>query len=126
MKVAILKLRGVLLTSIQFELSDDDALQFQSDVLEKVAETEARAIIIDITGMDVVDSYMARVLNDTASMTRLLGARAVICGMHPAVAQTLVELGRDLVGVRTALNLDHAMDILERELAAEGGKPLHG
>lgn len=114
MKIPILKLRDVLLTSIQLDLNDQEAVEFQSDVLEKVRETESSAIVIDITSLEVVDSFLARVLNDTAHMVRVLGTQAVLCGMQPSVALTLVEMGRELLGVATALNLDQAMDMIER------------
>ena len=113
MRIPILKLRNILLTSIQTDLSDDDALQFQQDLIERTRDSGATGVIIDITAFDVVDSFMARVLNDTANMARLVGAESVVCGMQPAVALTLVEMGRELVGVETALNLDQAMDRLE-------------
>ncbi len=112
MRIPILKLRNILLTSIQTDLSDDDALQFQQDLIERTRDSGAAGVIIDITALDVVDSFMARVLNDTANMVRLVGAESVVCGMQPAVALTLIEMGRELVGVETALNLDQAMDRL--------------
>ena len=114
MKIPILRLRDILLTSIQVDLTDHDALDFQSDVLQRVTYTEAKGIVIDITALDVVDSFLARVLNDTATMVQLLGASAVVCGMQPPVALTLVEMGRELIGVETALNLDQAMVKLQR------------
>ena len=112
MRVPILRLKGTLLVSIQMDLSDDDALQFQEDLVSKTRETEAAGVVIDITALEVVDSFMARVLNDTANMVRLVGAETVICGMQPAVALTLTEMGRELVGVETSLNLDQAVDRL--------------
>ena len=114
MKIPILRLKDILLTSIQVDLTDQDALDFQSDVVQMVSATEARGIVIDITGLDVVDSFLARVLNDTATMVQLLGAAAVVCGMQPPVALTLVEMGRELIGVETALNLHQAMEELQR------------
>lgn len=110
MKIPILKLKDILITSIQIDLTDDEAIEFQTDVLAKVSETEASGVIIDITALDVVDSFMARVLNNTATMVRLLGAEVILCGMQPAVAITLVEMGRELIGVKTALNLDQSVD----------------
>jgi len=83
-----------------------------------VTDTEAKGVVIDITAMEVVDSFMARVLNETASMVRFLGAEAVMCGMQPSVALTLIEMGRELVGVETALNLDQALERI-RELIDE-------
>lgn len=120
MRIPILRLGNILLTSIQIDLTDQEALDFQSDVLRTVAETEADGIVIDITALDVVDSFMARVLNDTASMVRLLGAEIVLCGMQPAVAMTLVEMGRELVGVETALNLDQGVEKLQRLIEERG------
>ena len=113
MMIPILKLKDTLLVSIQMDLSDDDALQFQDDLVERARSSAAAGVVIDITALEVVDSFMARVLNDTANMVRLVGAETVICGMQPAVALTLTEMGRELVGVETALNLDHAMQRLQ-------------
>jgi len=110
MMIPILKLQHTLITSIQVELTDDDALDFQSEVLNKIRSTEAEGLVIDITALEVVDTYLARILNDTANMARLLGTETVICGMRPAVSLTLVEMGRQLIGVASALNLDQAMD----------------
>ena len=112
MKVPILKLKDILLTSIQEDLTDEDAMLFQNDVLNKVRETEASGIIIDIMALDVVDSFMARVINETANMVRLLGSEVVLCGMQPSVALTLIEMGRELLGVKTALNLELGIDKL--------------
>lgn len=117
MKIPILRLKDILLTSIQIDLTDQDALDFQSDVLNMVAKTGAKGIVIDIMALDVVDSYMARVLNETADMVRLLGAEVVICGMQPAVALTLVEMGRELIGVEAALNLDQGVEKLNALIA---------
>jgi len=110
MKIPILKLKDILITSIQIDLTDQEAIGFQTDVLAKVSETDAKGVVIDITALDVVDSFMARVLNNTATMVRLLGAEVVLCGMQPSVALTLIEMGRELIGVETALNLDQAVD----------------
>ena len=110
MKIPILKLKDILITSIQIDLTDEEAIEFQTDVLAKVSEIDANGVVIDITALDVVDSFMARVLNNTATMVRLLGAEVVLCGMQPSVAITLVEMGRELIGVETALNLDQAVD----------------
>lgn len=118
MKIPILKLEGVLLTSVPEELIDRDALDFQSDLLEKVRATEADGVLIDITALEVVDSFMARVINETANMVRMLGAEVVLCGMNPSVALTLVEMGRELIDVRTALNLDKGMALMRRMLAS--------
>lgn len=125
MMIPILKLHDTLLTSIQVELTDDDALEFQADVLNKIRLSEAEGLVIDITALEVVDSYLARILNDTATMAKLLGTETVICGMQPAVSLTLVEMGRQLIGVESALNLDQAMEKVEVLIAARasGGQP---
>jgi len=121
MKITILQLKDILLTSIQVDLTDEDVLEFQADILDKVKKTEAAGIIIDISTLDVVDSFMARVLNETATMVRLLGTEAVICGMQPEVALALVEMGREIVGVETAVNLDHGMEKLQELVGKRGG-----
>lgn len=120
MKIPILQLGRILLVSIQVDLSDTDAMQFQNDMVNKIAETEALGIAIDITALDVVDSFMARVISDTASMARLLGAEVVICGIQPYVAMTLVEMGRDLIGADCAFNLDQGLKILAQLIALRG------
>lgn len=112
MRIPILRLKDILITTIQIDLTDEEAIEFQTDVLAKVTETDVNGVIIDITVLDVVDSFMARVLNDTATMVRLLGAEVLLCGMQPSVAITLIEMGRELIGVETALNLDQAVDKL--------------
>ena len=114
MRVPILKLGDILMTSIQLDLTDQDALEFQSDVLNKVSETDAKGIVLDITALEVVDSFLARVLNETANMVRLLGAETVICGMQPAVALTLVGDRELYVGS------DHPQRLEERIRAAAG------
>ncbi len=115
MIIPILRLQDILLTSIQVELTDQDAIDFQFDVLREIKQTEARGIVIDITALDVVDSYLARVLKETVDMSILLGAEVVICGMRPMVALTLIEMGRELEGVKTALNLNLALKKLALE-----------
>ena len=106
MKIPILKLGDLLLTSLQEDLTDKDAIDFQSDLLRMTARSDAAGVVIDITALEIVDSYMARVLNDTANMVRLLGTEVVICGMQPSVALTLMEMGRELIGIEAALNLE--------------------
>ncbi|MBW2208217.1 MAG: STAS domain-containing protein [Deltaproteobacteria bacterium] len=121
MKIPVLRLKDILLTSIQVDLADEDALEFQNDVLKAVEKTEASGVLIDITALDVVDSFLARILNETAVMVKLLGAEAVISGMQPDVALTLVEMGRELIGVETAINLDHGMEKLQNLISKRGG-----
>lgn len=119
MKVPVLQLGDILLTSIQVDLTDDDAATFQTDLSEAIHRTEAQGVVIDISALDVVDTFLARVLNESARISALLGAHVAICGMKPAVALTLIEMGRDLLHVHTALNLEqglaHLRATLERE-----------
>ncbi len=124
MKIPVLRLGSILLTSIQVDLTDTEVMQFQADVLSVIAETEGRGLAIDITALEVVDSFMARTINDTASMARLLGAEVVVCGMRPAVALTLVEMGRELIGVETTFNLDDGLARLQRKIAQRGDNAL--
>ena len=119
MQIPILKTGDILITSIQIALTDRDVVQLQDDVLAEVARTEAKGLVIDITALDVVDSFMARVLNDTANMVQIMGTQTVIVGMRPAVAITLVQMGRGLVGVETALNLENGLARLG-QLIGEG------
>lgn len=114
MIVPILRIGDNLVTSIQTALTDQQARQFQTEVLEEVARTEVFGIVIDITALDVVDSYMARILNDTVNNVHLLGTKAVIVGIRPEVAMTLVRMGRRLIGVENALNLQEGLKKLER------------
>lgn len=117
MKIPILRLGTVLLTSIQVDLTDEDILQFQHDVLVSIKRHEAQGIVIDITSLEIVDSFMARAINETANMARLLGAEVVVCGIQPAVAMTLVEMGRGLIGVKAAFNLEQGLHEVRRLIA---------
>ena len=117
-RIPILKMEDFLVTSIQVTLHDKLAMQFQNDVLRKIEQTRAKGLVIDITAIDVVDSFLTRVLMETASMANLMGAKTVIAGMQPEVAIALVELGLDLQGVETSLNLEKGLDLLRRAKAA--------
>ena len=121
MKIPVLKLKNILLASIQVDLTDEDALKFQEDLLKAVQRNEASGVLIDITALDVVDSFLARVLNETVVMVKLLGAEAVLSGMQPDVALTLVEMGRELIGVSTVINLDHGMEKLQDLISKRAG-----
>ncbi|CAK0766570.1 RsbT antagonist protein RsbS [Gammaproteobacteria bacterium] len=123
MAIPILRLGEILLVSIQVDLTDSEVLEFQSDVLHKIADTEARGLVLDITAMSVVDSFMARTINDTARMARLLGAEVVICGMQPSVAMTLVEMGRGMIGAVTTFNLDEGVRRIREMIAVRGDPP---
>lgn len=120
MRIPILQLEDILLTSIQVDITDRDAIDFQSDLLQMLSKTEAKGVIIDITALGVVDSFIARVINDTANMARLLGAEIVISGMNPMVALTLIEMGRELIGVETSLNLAQGIEKLNRLIRERG------
>jgi len=97
-------------------LDDQTALQFQEDLLQKIHQTNARGVVIDITSIDYIDSFIAKVLGDVINMSKLMGAKVVITGIQPAVAITLIELGIRLEDVVTALDLENGLDKLEQEL----------
>lgn len=120
MNIPILRIGRILLASIQVDLSDGDAMQFQNDVVKKIADIEAQGIVIDITALDVVDSYMARIINDTVSMARLLGAEVIISGVQPYVAMTLVEMGRGLIGADCVFNLEQGLTRIKERIALRG------
>ncbi len=116
MKIPILKIKNILLASIQVDLTDIDVIEFQNDVLNKINETEALGIVIDISALDTVDSFMARTVNDTVKMGKLLGAEVVITGIRPEVAITLVEIGGDLIKANTALNLEEGIKLIQKNI----------
>lgn len=111
-RIPILALGDVLLVSIQVDLHDRLALELQDDLTERISRTGATGVIIDISVLDTVDSFMARMLANLVSMARLLDADTVLVGMQPAVAMTLVELGLSFPGIRTALNVDAGLRAL--------------
>ncbi|KZZ85210.1 MULTISPECIES: STAS domain-containing protein [Bacillaceae] len=115
-RIPILKLKDCLLISIQWELDDQTALQFQEDLLHKIHETGANGVVIDLTSVDVIDSFIAKVLGDVISMSKLMGATVVLTGIQPAVAITLIELGIQLEDVKTALDLEKGLETLQQEL----------
>jgi rsbT antagonist protein RsbS len=116
-RIPILKLEDVLLVSIQVDMHDQLALSLQDDLTQKIVATRARAVLIDISALEMVDSFMGRMLGNIASMSRILDAQTVVVGMRPAVAITLVELGLQLPGIRTALNVDAGLALLRAVLA---------
>lgn len=118
-RIPILKLGEFLLVSIQVDMHDRLATTLQDDLTEQVVRTRARGVLIDISALEVVDSFIGRILGNMAAMTRVLGAEAVIVGMQPAVAITIIELGLSLSGVRTSLNVDSGMGLLRALLQAE-------
>ncbi|KOO40361.1 STAS domain-containing protein [Priestia koreensis] len=116
MRIPILKLHEYLLVSIQWELDDQTAIQFQEDLLSKIHQTGAKGVVIDLTSIDMIDSFIAKVLGDVVSMSNLMGAKVVLTGIQPAVAITLVELGIGLNDVLTALDLEKGLEKLQSEL----------
>lgn len=115
-RIPILKIEDYLVASVQMALHDRSAVQFKEDIIERVYETKAKGVIVDLTAVDVVDSFIGRLLNDITEMASLMGAKVVITGLQPAVAITLVELGLEMPGVITALNLEKGIAAL-RHLA---------
>lgn len=108
----MLALGDVLLVSLQGELHDGMAEQLQQDITSRIATSRVTGVVLDISGVDVVDSFLGRVLAEIASTARLLAARTVLAGMRPAVAITLVELGLTLPGLVTALDVDRALELM--------------
>jgi len=102
-----------LLVTIQVDMHDRLAMALQEDLTQMISDTEARGVLIDISSLEIVDSFIGRMLGNIATMSRVLDAETVVVGMQPAVAITLVELGLSLAGVRTALNVDAGMDLLK-------------
>jgi rsbT antagonist protein RsbS len=117
-RIPILKMGGFLLVSIQVDMHDQLALALQDDLTQKISQTGAHGVLIDISAVEVVDSFIGRMIANIAAMARILDARTVLVGMQPAVAITLVELGLTLPGVRTALNVERGMALLRAEVQA--------
>ncbi|MEW9551593.1 STAS domain-containing protein [Nonomuraea sp. NPDC050783] len=112
-RVPVLKLGDLLIVSIQIDLQDQSVLMLQEDLADAIVESGARGVIIDITAVEIVDSFIGRMLATIASISRMLDAETIVVGMRPAVAITLVELGLSLGGVRTALNLEKGVAMLK-------------
>lgn len=119
-RIPILKMGDLLLVSIQVEMHDQLALALQDDLTERIVSDRAKGVLIDISSLELVDSFIGRVLGNVAAMSRVLDAQTVVVGMQPAVAITLVELGLSLPGVKTALNVERGMEILRRSLRDPG------
>ncbi|KAB7730467.1 anti-anti-sigma factor [Rudanella paleaurantiibacter] len=111
-RIPILRMGAFLLVTIQVDLYDRLALSLEADLVDMVHKTGARGVLIDISSVSIVDSFMGRILGNIASMTRVLDAETVVVGMQPAVAITLIELGLSLKGVHTALNVERGMTLL--------------
>jgi rsbT antagonist protein RsbS len=116
-RIPILGMGRFLLVTIQVDMHDRLAMTLQSDLTDRIVQTRARGVLLDISGLDIVDSFMGRMIANIAAMSRILDAETVVVGMQPAVAITLVELGLTLPGVQTALNVERGMMLLRRATA---------
>jgi rsbT antagonist protein RsbS len=114
-RIPILRLGDILLVSIQVDLQDHVALALQEDLAERIVESGAGGVLIDITALEIVDSFIGRMISTIASISKVLDAETVVVGMRPAVAITLVELGLSLEGVRTALDVDRGLAMLQAD-----------
>ena len=112
-RIPILRMGRFLLVTIQVDMHDQLAMTLQDDLTQRIVRDRARGVLIDISSLDVVDSFIGRMISNIASMSRVLDAQTVVVGMQPAVAITLVELGLELPGVRTALNVEKGMALLQ-------------
>ena len=112
-RIPILKMGEYLLVTIQVDMHDRLAMSLQDDLTSRIVSARAKGVLIDISALEMVDSFIGRMLANIASMARVLDADVVVTGMQPAVAITLVELGLSLPGVRTALNIEHGMRLLD-------------
>jgi rsbT antagonist protein RsbS len=115
-EIPIMRIGDCLLVTIQVDMHDRMAMALQEDLAEKIVATRARGVMIDISALEIVDSFIGRMLNNITAISRVLDAITVVVGMQPAVAITLVELGLNLSGVRTALNVDKGLAVVRREI----------
>jgi rsbT antagonist protein RsbS len=120
-RIPILRMGEFLLVTIQVDMHDRLALTLQDDLTEMISSTGAKGVLIDISSLDMVDSFIGRMIANIAQMSRILDAQTVVTGMRPAVAITLVELGMSLTGVRTALSVERGMDLLRLSIDAQNG-----
>jgi rsbT antagonist protein RsbS len=114
-RIPIIKLYDNLIVSIQVALSDRLAQQLKDDITDQIQSTKAKGLIIDVSGVDLIDSYLSRALRDIGLISRMMGVRTVICGLDPLIAMTLVEMDMSLQGVRTALSLERAVELLDED-----------
>ena len=124
--IPILKMGPFLLVTIQVDIHDRLAMALQDDLTSRIVADRAQGVLIDISSLDIVDSFMGRMLGDIAGMARILDAETVVVGMQPSVAITLVELGLSLPGIRTALNIERGMELLRRSVFALEESPGDG
>lgn len=121
-KIPILRMGDFLLVTIQVDMHDRLAIGLQDDLTHMICATAARGVLIDISSLEMVDSFIGRMLANIAAMSRVLDAETVVVGMQPAVAITLVELGLPLPGIRTALNVDSGMELLREAISTSNGR----
>lgn len=122
-RIPILRMGPFLLVTIQVDMHDRLAMTLQDDLTNKITSTGAKGVLIDISSLEIVDSFIGRMLANISAMARVLDAQTVVVGMQPAVAITLVELGLSLTGVRTALDVERGMDQLYRSLGLSDVSP---
>ena len=118
-RIPILQMGGFLIVTIQVDMHDRLAMTLQDDLTARIAATDAKGVLIDISALEIVDSFIGRMLANISGMARILDAQTVVTGMQPAVAITLVELGLSLPGIRTALNVERGMSLLRSALALD-------
>lgn len=118
-RIPILKMGHLLLVTIQVDMYDRLALNLEDDLIQMVQKNESRGVLIDISAVSIVDSFMGRILGNIATMSRIMDAETVVVGMQPAVAITLVELGLPLTGVHTALNVEKGMALLQKKITGD-------
>ena len=122
-RIPILRMGSFLLVTIQIDLYDRLATNLESDLVQMVNKTEAKGVLIDISALSIVDSFMGRILGNIGSMSKIMDAETVVVGMQPAVAITLIELGLELKGVHTALNVEKGMELLTRKIGSYDIEP---
>src|SRR5690349_15061639 len=124
-RIPILKMGKALLITIQVDMHDQMAIALEEDLTTKISQTGARGVLIDISSLEIVDSFIGRMLDNIAAVSRVLDAETVVVGMRPAVAITLVELGLTLQGVKTALNVERGFELISRRLHEEDAVPVY-
>ena len=117
-KIPILKMGRFLLVTVQVDMHDQLALQLQDDLTARIVASKARGVLIDISSLEVVDSFIGRMISNIAAMAKVLDAETVVVGIQPAVAITLIELGLELKGVHTALNVEKGMSLLKEKIGS--------
>ncbi|PZR28848.1 MAG: anti-anti-sigma factor [Citrobacter freundii] len=121
-KIPILKMGEFLLVTVQIDLYDRLALNLEADLVNMISKHRSKGVLIDISAVNIVDSFMGRILSNIAQMSKILDAHTVVVGMQPAVAITLIELGLPMTGVQTALNVEKGMGVLKQRLYVEQGR----